>query len=43
MALLTAFAAAEEAIKQQSTTNNVRPRVSADEGAAVGGQRALEH
>jgi hypothetical protein len=42
MALLTAFAAAEEAIKQQSATTNGRPRVSLDVGAVVGGWRALE-
>ena len=43
MALLTASAAIDEGTKQQSTTKDVRPRVSADEGAAVGGRRALKH
>ena len=36
-----ASAARAEGTEQQ--LNNVRPRVSADDGAAVGGRRALEH
>ena len=43
MALLSASTAREEGTKQQSTTNNVQTRVSADVGAAGGGSRVLEH
>ena len=43
MALLSASTAREEGTKQQSTTNNVQTKVSADVGAAGGGLWALEH
>ena len=43
MAPLSASATTDEGTKQQSTTNNVQPRVSADEDAAVDGRWVLEH
>ena len=43
IALLSASAAAIEGTKQQSTTNNVEVRVSANVGTAGGGRWALDH